>query len=68
MSEEVHVVPHGNTWRIAGLNNDFTTQEEAEQAGRSLARERKSEFVLHGKDGRIQMKDSYGNDPREIPG
>ena len=41
----------------------YKTQKEAEQFGRELARKDKTEFVLHGRDGKIRDKDSYGNDP-----
>ena len=37
-------------------------------AGRAQARTDKVEFELHGADGRIREKDSYGNDPRDVPG
>jgi hypothetical protein len=38
-------------------------QAEAERAGRPLARADHTEFLLHGQDGRIRERDSYGNDP-----
>ena len=31
-------------------------------AAREIARNQKSELVIHGRDGRIREKDSYGND------
>jgi hypothetical protein len=39
------------------------TQAEAEQAGRQLARDNHTEFNLHGRNGQVRQKDSYGNDP-----
>jgi len=66
----VHVVPDKKTrkWPVkrAGSKKPvktFDTQQEAEKFGRVLAKKEKTEFVLHGRDGRIREKDSYGNDP-----
>lgn len=38
-------------------------KEDAVRIGRELSRNTGSELVIHGKDGRIQQKDSHGNDP-----
>ena len=64
----VHVVPRDGTWAVKREGNKratrvFKTQKEAEEFGRALARRNETEFVLHGKDGKIRDKDSYGNDP-----
>ena len=61
-----HVVPLGPDWvvkvdgRIVSL---CSTQEEARQNAVIKARKSKSEVVIHGKDGKVRAKDSYGNDP-----
>jgi hypothetical protein len=39
------------------------TQAEAIQAGRQMARQGQGELLIHGQDGRIRARDSYGNDP-----
>lgn len=39
------------------------TKDEAERIGRAISRNQGTEFVIHGLDGRIQRKDSHGNDP-----
>lgn len=39
------------------------TKAEAEKIGRTISRNQKTEFVIHGKDGKIQRADSHGNDP-----
>jgi len=39
------------------------SQELARQNAVSVAKENKSEVVIHGRDGKIRDKDSYGNDP-----
>ena len=66
--KNVHVVPHEGGWatrrdrseRVGGV---FSTQKEAEEAARETARREKTEVVIHGRDGKIRDKDSYGNDP-----
>lgn len=41
----------------------FNTQSEAIVRGREIAKSQKAEFYVHGTDGRIREKNSYGNDP-----
>ena len=41
----------------------FDTQHEAIEAARELARKQKTELYIHGKDGRIRERDSFGDDP-----
>lgn len=38
------------------------TQEDAIRHGREIARAQNAEFYVHGRDGRIREKDSYGKD------
>ena len=67
--KEHHVVPNPNGgWDVkredasrASLHAD--TKREAVERGREISRNQNSEFVIHGKDGRIQNSDSHGNDP-----
>jgi hypothetical protein len=40
-----------------------STQKQAIQVAREIAKNQKSEVVIHGRDGKIRDKDSYGNDP-----
>jgi len=44
-------------------SNHFDTKKEAEKVGRVISQNQKTELVIHGKDGKIQRKDSHGNDP-----
>jgi hypothetical protein len=44
------------------------TKDEAVKAGRELARNRKTEHVIHNVDGKIGERNSYGNDPARRPG
>jgi hypothetical protein len=39
------------------------TKQAAVRQGRILSRLEGTEFIIHGKDGRIQSSDSHGNDP-----
>lgn len=66
--ENQHVVPHVNGWAVKGAGNDratsvHTTQREAIAAARDIARNQHSELLVHGENGRIRERDSYGNDP-----
>ena len=69
---EVHVVPRSDGWAVeaSGLESGapYSTQKEAAAVGRQLARQQETEFVLHGRDGKIREKRSYGNDPRSSRG
>ena len=39
------------------------TKAEAVKEGRKYAQDSKGELTVHGEDGKIQEKRSYGNDP-----
>jgi hypothetical protein len=39
------------------------TQKGAIDAARETCKSKKSELVIHGKNGQIRGRDSYGNDP-----
>jgi phospholipase/lecithinase/hemolysin len=62
-----HVVPHGNDWAVKGAGNSkatavHPTQQEAIKHAREIAQNQKSELLIHGQNGRIREKNSYGND------
>lgn len=68
MGKNQHVVRHENGWAVKGAGNEratsvFRTQAEAIEAGRRIAENQRSEFLVHGRDGRIRSKDSFGPDP-----
>lgn len=67
MKNNVHVVPSDGGWdvKVEGSRNarHFSTQNEAIRAGRELARGNRSENIIHGRDGQIRQRDSYGRDP-----
>ena len=66
--KNVHVVQRGNQWgtlREGAIrtSSNHSTQAQAIQAGRNITRQQHGELVIHGEDGRIRARDSYGNDP-----
>lgn len=69
MGKNQHVTKHPQGgWQVKGEGNSratirTSTQKEAIDAARSIAINKRSEVVIHGTDGRIRAKDSYGNDP-----
>ncbi|GJQ22164.1 MAG: hypothetical protein HBSIN02_25190 [Bacteroidia bacterium] len=68
MKRNIHVVPSGNRWAVKkeGTEKPVSThksQELARQSAVPLAKQNKSEVVIHGRDGKIRDKDSYGPDP-----
>ena len=66
--KNVHIVQRDNGWgtlREGGqrATQVYDTQSQAIQAGRQMAREGQGELLIHGENGRIRARDSYGNDP-----
>jgi len=45
-----------------------STKSEAVDRARTLCKKERAELVIHGKDGKIQESNSYGNDPSTIKG
>jgi hypothetical protein len=67
MGRNVHVVPHPEGWAVRIEGNDRAsrvtdTQREAIDYGRDRARQEQAELNIHGRNGQIREKDSYGND------
>lgn len=66
--KNIHIVPSGSRWAVKREGQDTPisqhhTQENADKAGRPIARRDGVEIVIHGRDGQIRDKDSFGNDP-----
>lgn len=62
-----HVVPNNGLWQVKRENatkatKNFGTQKEAINYARTIAKNSKSELIVHGRNGQIRDKDSYGND------
>lgn len=69
MGKNQHVVhsPKGG-WNVKGAGNSRATVHTATKAkatriARTIAKNQKSELVIHNMNGRIAGKDSHGRDP-----
>lgn len=64
-----HVTPHPNGgWQVKGAGNlkatvRTKTQAEAYMMAKEIATNEHSEVIVHGQNGRIREKNSFGNDP-----
>lgn len=68
MGKNQHVVKRSDGWAVRGEGNirdtsHHGTQKDAAAAARDIAINQRSEVVIHGVNGRIRDKDSFGNDP-----
>lgn len=69
MGKNQHVTPHPDGgWQVKGAGNSKATirtdtQAEAIAVAREIARNQEAELLIHGMNGRIRERDSYGNDP-----
>lgn len=65
----IHVTPRPDgRWNVSKQGAErasrvLDTQSEAAQLGRERARKDHIEFFLHGRNGQIRERDSYGHDP-----
>lgn len=50
------------------LPGEYDNKADAQAAGRKEARERKVEHIIRNLDGTIGERNTYGHDPRDIPG
>jgi hypothetical protein len=62
-----HVVPKGPKWAVkpegGAPTSTHNTQAAAIAKARAAAIRAKSELVIHGRDGQIREKNTYGPDP-----
>ena len=67
--KNLHVVRHsGGGWAVKReqgqrASSRHATQGQAIERARQQAQRSRSEVVIHGRDGRIRDRDSYGKDP-----
>ncbi len=64
----LHVVPRVDGWAVrteghSRATSTHSSQREAIEAARKLAKDTATELVIHGRDGRIRERDSYASDP-----
>lgn len=67
MGKNQHVVPREGKWAVVGAGNQratsvHDTQAQATDRARDIARNQQSELLIHGRNGQIRARDSYGND------
>ena len=68
-SGDVHTTPNpnGNGWvnNVGGRPTGVVhrTQETAVEVGRDIARQNSSEHFIHGRNGQIRERNTYGDDP-----
>ncbi|HEX8508126.1 MAG TPA: DUF2188 domain-containing protein [Propionibacteriaceae bacterium] len=70
---DVETFHGGGAWhnRVEGTTQvlgTFATKEEAQAAGRDYAKAQKVEHIIRNLNGRIGERNTYGHDPRNIPG
>ena len=63
-----HVVRHADGWAVRGAGNERVTrvtdtQRESIQIARQIAQNQQSELLIHGRNGQICERDSFGNNP-----
>lgn len=64
-----HVVPNPDGgWDIKRsgaerASGHFDRKSDAIDKAREISQNQNSELFIHGKDGKIQQRDSHGNDP-----
>lgn len=62
-----HVVPKGADWALRGAGNEkvtkiVSTQKEAIKIARDIAINQGSEMFIHGENGQIRERNTYGKD------
>jgi hypothetical protein len=65
MGKNQHVVPHKDGFAVKGAGNEkytkiTSTQKEAIDYARTIAKNQESELIIHRPNGQIRDKDSYG--------
>jgi uncharacterized protein YdaT len=62
-----HVVPLGNGWAVRAEGQKTASvitsrQSDAISYAKDIAKKQKSEVLIHGRNGQIREKNSYGKD------
>ena len=68
-----HVVPLGGGWAVKAEGTKritviTTKQSEAISYAKRIAKSKKSALIVHGRNGRIRERSSYGNNPVQSKG
>lgn len=67
-SHNQHIVPHPEGWAVKSAGAEratkvASTQQEAIKIGRKISQNQGSELFIHGKNGQIRERNTYGSDP-----
>lgn len=59
-----HVVPKDGNWAVRSTSSSrvtktFNTQKEAIDYGKNIAKNKKTDLIVHSKEGRIRDRTSY---------
>jgi hypothetical protein len=62
-----HVVPRDGEWAVKRAGSErattiVSTQQEAIKIAKEIAQNQGAELFIHGRDGQIRERNSYGND------
>ena len=68
MGKNLHVVKRGDHWSVVQekaqcSSGNFKTQKEAIEKAKEIAKKNGQEVCVHGIDGKIRDKNSYGKEP-----
>ncbi|WP_055562306.1 DUF2188 domain-containing protein [Hymenobacter sp. AT01-02] len=68
MGKNLHITPRPNGWAVISAGAERAaviapTQAAAAAIGREMAINRGSELLIHGRNGQIRERNSYGYDP-----
>lgn len=68
MTKNLHVVQNGKSWLVKAEKTTqpvsrHYTQENAIAKATAIAKTDHTEVIIHGRDGRIRERNSFGNDP-----
>lgn len=66
--KNIHIVPRDGGWAVVREGSQRDSSHHSEQsgaidAGRRTAQRDGVEILIHGRNGQIRERDSYGNDP-----
>jgi hypothetical protein len=70
---DVHVVLRKTGWRVeiegtARAQSTHDTQGQACETAREIAKRGGRELLVHGRNGQIRQRNTYGKDPHETEG
>jgi len=70
---DVHVVPSDKGWRVevegqSRASGTHETQQAAWQQAKQIAQPNQSQALLHGRNGQIRKRNTYGHDPGRTKG